>query len=103
MEILSLVFVLVSLPLLWSGLLNLFYIPLSLIFELQRRRKRTLGDESTALVSIVVRHTTKGASSLPASSRSWRAPIQTRRSFWSMTVRRMIRWRICSVFAIART
>ncbi|MBO9343481.1 MAG: glycosyltransferase, partial [Roseiflexus sp.] len=54
MEILSLVFVLVSLPLLWSGLLNLFYIPLSLIFELQRRRKRTLGDESTALVSIVV-------------------------------------------------
>jgi biofilm PGA synthesis N-glycosyltransferase PgaC len=54
MEILSLVFVLVSLPLLWSGMLNLFYIPLSLVFELRRWRMPTHRDETTALVSIVV-------------------------------------------------
>jgi len=54
MEILSLVFVLVSLPLLWSGMLNLFYIPLSLVFELRRWRTPTHGNETTALVSIVV-------------------------------------------------
>lgn len=54
MDILSLVFVLISLPLLWSGMLNLFYLPLSLAFELRRWRKRSQPDEATPLVSIVV-------------------------------------------------
>lgn len=54
MDILSLVFVILSIPLVWSGLLNLCYTPLSLAFELRRLRRRPQPDETTPLVSIVV-------------------------------------------------
>lgn len=54
MDVLSLVFALLSIPLLWSGMLNLCYLPLSLAFELRRLRSRPRLDETTPLVSIVV-------------------------------------------------
>lgn len=56
MDLLSLVFLILSIPLLWSGMLNLCYIPLSLAFELRRlhRQPQPHPDEATPLVSIVV-------------------------------------------------
>ncbi len=54
MDILSLVFFILSFPLLWSGALNLCYIPLSLAFELRRLRSQPQPDDTTPLVSIVV-------------------------------------------------
>lgn len=54
MDILSLVFVILSIPLLWSGLLNVCYMPLSLAFELRRLRWQPQPTETTPLVSIVV-------------------------------------------------
>lgn len=54
MDLLSLLFVILTLPLIWNGALNLLYIPLALAFEIRRRKAKPRQETAAPLISIIV-------------------------------------------------